>query len=107
MAKYTTPQEVFDAMVTEFDASKAADMNARAQLKLSGENGGDWHLTIDGGKIEIEKGTMDDPQMTMSMSDDTWVDLVNGDANAMMLFMQGKIKVTGDMQLAMQLQKLF
>ncbi len=107
MAKYSKPQEVFDAMVKEFDAEKAGNIDARAQLNLSGDDGGEWYMIIGDGKMEIEKGTLEDPEMTMSMEDKTWVDLTNGDANAMMLFMQGKIKVTGDMQLALQLQKLF
>ena len=45
--------------------------------------------------------------MTMFMESDDWLDIANGDANAMALFMQGKIRVTGDIGLAMKMQTMF
>jgi putative sterol carrier protein len=36
-----------------------------------------------------------------------WLDIANGEANAMALFMQGKIRVSGDIGLAMKMQTMF
>ncbi len=41
---------------------------------------------------------------TVSISDENFKDLVTGDLNPMMAFMSGKIKISGDMGVAMKLQ---
>ena len=44
---------------------------------------------------------------TISVSKDDFIALANGDLDPMMAFMSGKLKVAGDMSVAMGLQSLF
>jgi len=44
--------------------------------------------------------------MTLSMAAQDLVALSNGELNAVAAFMQGRIKVSGDMALAMRLQSI-
>jgi putative sterol carrier protein len=50
---------------------------------------------------------MPNPNMTMTAAASDYIDLINGVLNPMQAFMQGKIKIQGDMSLAMKLQTLF
>ena len=43
----STPKEFLDKVLPEkFDPAKAADLTAVVQFKISGDNGGEWVLTI-------------------------------------------------------------
>ena len=48
-----------------------------------------------------------DADCTISVSKDDFIALAGGNLDPMMAFMSGKLKVAGDMSVAMGLQKLF
>lgn len=102
----TTVQEIFDMIGQRPLPEQAADINATIQFDLSGEGGGQWNLTATGGKVTASPGTADNPNLTISATAADYLALFNGQLNAMNAFMQGKLKVKGDMALAMRLQKL-
>lgn len=67
------------------------------------DTGKDGVIVIDGTSI----GTTDAPtDCTISLSLDNLEDLLSGELNPTMAFMTGKIKVDGDMSVAMALSKL-
>ncbi|HEY72183.1 MAG: sterol carrier protein [Chloroflexi bacterium] len=101
----TTVQEVF-ARMPDLDPSKVQGLDAVIVFELSGEGGGEWTLTVEDGKIKVEEGTADSPSMTLSMDGQDFVAMSNGELNATSAFMQGKIKISGDMSLAMRLQSI-
>jgi putative sterol carrier protein len=102
----TTVQEVFDKIVN-LDPAKIQGINSVILFDLSGEGGGKWTLTLtDTGGAKLEAGEAAPPSMTVSMDAQDFVALSNGELNAMSAFMQGKIRVTGDMSLAMRLQNI-
>ncbi|HSV08477.1 MAG TPA: SCP2 sterol-binding domain-containing protein, partial [Candidatus Binatus sp.] len=59
------------------------------------------------GKAEVHKGTAPSANMTLSMSAGDYVDMTMGKLNGQMAFMSGKLKISGDMGLAMKMQSLF
>ena len=97
----------FDLMPERFLPEQAGDIEAMIQMDLSGDNGGKWTLLIKDSTLSVTSGAGSNPHMTMFMESDDWLDIANGDANAMALFMQGKIRVTGDIGLAMKMQTMF
>jgi putative sterol carrier protein len=101
----TTVKEALDGILNA-DPSKVAGINAVILFDLSGEGGGKWTLKLADGRIELEEGETDPPAMTLSMSAQDFVTMTNGDLNPMAAFMQGKIRITGDMSLAMRLQNI-
>jgi len=102
----TSAQEAFDRMAN-LDPAKAQGINAVILFDLSGEGGDQWTLSLaDDEKPKLEEGETASPDMTLSMDAQDFVAMSNGELNAMNAFMQGKIKVSGDMSLAMKLQNI-
>ena len=50
--------------------------------------------------------THDSPGATITVSSEDWLAMLNGSLNPMQAFMSGKIKLDGDMTLAMSLQQV-
>ena len=107
MAQVSTPGEAFAAMTGRFDAGKAAGVEGSIQFNLTGDNGGKWALQFAGNTCQVVEGGIDSPNATLTMSDEDFVGMVNGNVNAMAAFMQGRIKLEGDMGMALKLQSLF
>lgn len=103
----SSPKEFLDKVLpANFDPEKAAGLTAVVQFKISGENGGEWVLTIKDQKLEVTDGNVDNANMTLIMKDKDYVALVNGKLSGQKAFMSGKLKFKGDMNLGMKLQQL-
>lgn len=107
MPTFTTVADVIEVMPQHFLPEAAAGMNATMQLDLSGEGGGKWYMVVADQQIKIVEGQAANPNMTLTMTAADYLAMINGEANAMQMFMQGKVKVGGDMSLALKLQNLF
>ena len=99
-----TLNEIFTAMPGRFNAATAGDINATVQFKLSGDNGGNWYLSIANGQVEVKEGLADSPKAAIIMDSNDFVAMSTGQLNAMAAFMSGKIRVEGDLGTVMKLQ---
>ena len=103
-----TVDEVFTDMETRLRANpeKVQGMNATYQFDLTGDGGKEkWvKLADDGG--EMGDGQAENPNITITMAASDFLDLVDGKLDGTMAFMSGKLKVKGDMGLAMKLQNV-
>ena len=102
-----TVKEIFDQMEQAFNADLAKGMNAVIQFNLSGDQGGTYHTVIKDGGCKVAEGAHASPNMTLTMAAQDYVDMTMGKLNGQMAFMSGKLKIAGDMGLAMKLQTLF
>ncbi len=98
---------IFPEMVERLIPEKAEGINVVIQFDLSGDNGGQYWVKIEDGKAESGDGTVDNPSMTLKASADDWYAVSTGQMNAMQAFMSGKIKIQGDMGIAMKMQTMF
>ncbi len=103
-----TPIDVFDEIDARLksDPSRLAGTNASYLFDLSGEHAGEYHIHIHEGAGDAGPGGVADPNITISMASSDFVDLATGKLDGTMAFMSGKIKIKGDMGLAMKLQTL-
>jgi putative sterol carrier protein len=99
--------EIFAQMPEAFRADKAGNLRATFQFNLSGEGGGDWAVTVADGTCTVVEGKTDKPDVTVGMLADDYVKITTGELQPVVAFMQGKLKLQGDMNLAMKLQELF
>ena len=102
-----TAKDIFDQMPANFNADAAKGMNAVIQFNLSGDGGGNYHTVIKDGTCAVQEGTHASPNMTMTMTAQDYIDMIMGKLNGQMAFMSGKLKIAGDMGLAMKMQTLF
>lgn len=94
-------------MPAYFLPDNAAGLNAVFQLDIAGDGGGQWNLTVADKTLAVNQGAAANPSMTLKMDAVDYLALMNGEVNAMQLFMAGKVKVGGDMSLAMKMQSMF
>jgi putative sterol carrier protein len=102
-----TIQQLMDAMPGAFMPEKAQGVNSVVQYHLTGSGGGDWVIRIQNGTCSVEKGTYASPNLTLTADAQDYKDVITGKANAMNSFMQGKLKLQGDLSLAMKLIGFF
>ena len=102
-----TIAEIGTMLEENFLPEKASDTDAVIQLDLSGDDGGQLYIIIKDGTLKAHEGPADSPAMTLTASKDDYHAIMIGDLNAMQAFMQGKVKVAGDMGLAMKMQTMF
>lgn len=82
--------------------------NAKPLGKTLKFNMGTEHLYIDGtGESNVVSAISEDADCTVNVSKQDFQSLISGQLNPMSAFMSGKIKVDGDMGVAMKLQGLF
>jgi len=102
-----TVKETFEMMPSRFKADRAAGTDAVIQYDVSGEGGGTWNATIKDGACTVKEGAGTNPNLTLQIAAQDWLDMLSGKQNGQMLFMSGKLKIKGDMGLAMKLGSMF
>lgn len=101
--------ELFDnilpaAIAKNPDAARA--VGATYVFKIAGEGGGEWTVDLASAEPSISK-EVKPAQCTIEVQHTDFISMLQNPALGMQLFMQGKLRVSGDPMLAMKLQKLF
>ena len=102
--------EVFNRMPTLFRADRAGNTQAVIHWNITGAPGGGsdtYETVIENGTCAVTGQPVREPKLAMTMDPVTFLKVVSGDGNPMMMFMTGKIKAKGDLGLAAQVAKLF
>ena len=102
----STVQELLAELPKRFDPEAWGSENAVLVFNVTGGQGGSWVARVQDGKLSVAEGTVDSPDMTMTVSDEDLLAMVNGDLNPVSAFMQGKVTIDGNVSLAMKLQSL-
>lgn len=100
----TGVKQSFQLIAERVTAETAKKLNSIYQFKIPGE--GDWHVDLTKEANWVTEGVTPDAKCTITVGGKEWVDILNGKLNPQMAFMSGKLKVQGDMGLAMKLQNL-
>ena len=102
-----TIAELFEQMPSVFNPAAAAGLNKTFQWNITGDEAGVWAFKINNGQGEVIPGGVEKPDVTFTISDKDWLAITEGKLDGMNAFMTGKLKVSGDMMLAMKVQNLF
>ena len=103
----TSVREVFDKVPASFNPAAAKGMDAVIQFEISGEDQGNWNVTVKNDTCQVQEGKHGAPKVTLTMSSETWLAMVNKEISGMQAFMGGKLKVKGDIMLAQKIPNLF
>ena len=107
MPRTTSAQEIFDNLSRAFVPEEAEGFNAVIQFELTGEGGGEWNAVVANGTLAVVRGQAPNPSLTLTASAADYVAIINGDLKAMSAFMTGRVKVKGDINQALKMQKMF
>lgn len=102
-----TISELMSKMPGAFLPEKAAGLVAVIQFKFTGAEPGEWYADIKDGKVDVEKGVHSNPRLTLTADSADYLRLFTGELDPMQAFMQGKLKLSGDMNLAMKMAQFF
>ena len=100
------PKNIFEETLPAELKKKGDDVlkvNAVYQFKISGPEGGDWYVDTTKSGGEVGAGENPKAKCTISISDKDFMDLISGKLKGQMAVMTGKLKIKGDMSLAMKL----
>ena len=104
-------QEMTKAL-NESDEFKSAASNQQAKLQqvvTDTPDGGEgkYYFVLENGSAEVSLGELSDAEATITQNYDTAVAITKTELNAQQAFMQGKLKISGNMMKLMQLQGVF
>jgi putative sterol carrier protein len=100
-------KEFFKQLPSKLDAEAAEDVDVVYQFDLSGAQGGQYIVTIREGACQVKEGRHEDPHVILSMAGEDCVKVLNGELSGPAAAMSGRIRISGDLGLAMQLRMLF
>ena len=99
-----------DALNSSDEFQKAASgQSAKLQQVVTDAPDGEakYYFELDGGKAQVAVGELADAEATITQNYETAVAITKSELNAQNAFMQGKLKISGNMMKLMQLQGVF
>lgn len=87
----------------------AKGQSARLLNEVTGAPGGDvkYGFVLDGGKVQLVKGDLESPEATLTQSYEAAVSMSKQEITGQQAFMQGKLKISGNLMKMMQMQGVF
>lgn len=82
------------------DPSRLVGMNATYQFQVGEKS---YSLVMKDGKASVSAGPHSGADCTVTMAEGDFLDMLSGKLNGQMAFMTGKLRVAGDMGLALKL----
>ncbi len=102
-----TIKELMEHLPDFFVAERAEGIHASVQFDLSGEQGGQWVVRFIDDKCKVSTGKIESADLQFQASAIDVLDIFYQRLNAMTAFMQGKLQLKGNMNLALRLFSLF
>jgi 3-hydroxy-3-methylglutaryl CoA synthase/NAD(P)-dependent dehydrogenase (short-subunit alcohol dehydrogenase family)/putative sterol carrier protein len=101
------PAALFKRMPDVFKKDAAAGVDVVFQFIIKGPKGGDWVVAVKDKNCDIKPGEAQNPNCTLTMSDDNFVKLFTGVMTSMQAFTSGKLSLDGDIMKSQLIEKIF
>jgi len=103
-----TIAEVMDRLPGALIPEKAAGVDAVIHFKFTGAEPGEWNAVIKDGKAEVARGIPHfKPTMTLTSDSTDFISILTGELDGTQAFMLGKVKLAGDLNVAMKMMQMF
>ena len=99
----TVTELMTETIKSSFMPEKAEGVDTVIQLRLTGSQASDWYLIIKDQKCKSIQGVHPDPKMTMTVDSEDYIKMAIGEMDATMAFLKGKVKVSGDISVALKM----
>jgi putative sterol carrier protein len=97
-------KEFFAELPAKVDPERIADIDAGYVFDVTGE--GVWLVELRDGKLNVTESPTGDGDVRFTLSGDTFDRITERKQNPMIAYMTGKVKVSGDIGAAANLQKI-
>ena len=102
-----TPEELVKLVSGVLNESLVKEIGGMFQFNVIGETGGTWYLDLRSGHGRIYTDRpIDKPDVVLTMSVDDMQKIFYGQCAAFDAYMQGALKVDGDLKMAMSLEAI-
>jgi len=97
--------QVFALLEKKIDAEAVKKVGGVYHFKITGDGGAaaSWTVDLKNGNGAVRSGAPEKADCTLSMNDADLVEMFSGKLNSQQAFMQGKLKISGNMALATKL----
>ncbi|HLO33632.1 MAG TPA: SCP2 sterol-binding domain-containing protein [Anaerolineales bacterium] len=96
-----------ETIKTAFVPEKAAGVDTVIQFKFTGAQASEWYVIVKDQQCQSVQGVHPNPKMTMTVDSNDYIKMSIGEMDPNMAFLKGKVKVTGDMGVALNMGKYF
>ena len=100
---YESARQFFDDLQARGDPTRAADLTASYRFDIDGA--GSWHVDVEKGAVTVAE-SQEPADCVIATDEQTFLAVVGNEQSPMGAFMTGKIRVEGDMGLALRLKDL-
>ncbi len=100
-------RELIAGMAGVYNPVAGGDLKAVFYFKVTGEEPGDYALSIADGVCTFSEGVPASPSLTIETPSEIWKAVSCGELDGQAAFMQGKYKASGDFRLLMRMDQLF
>jgi putative sterol carrier protein len=100
---YESAQQFFDDLAARADPARAGDLSASYRFDIAER--GSWHVDVENGAVTVTE-SQEPADCVIATDEQTFLAVVRNEQNPMGAFMTGKIRVEGDMGLALRLRDL-
>lgn len=102
--------EIFKRMEEHFDSSKAANVEAVVDWKITGREDGShdrYQAVIRDGTCKVTRDGGEAPRITFELPAPSFMRLASGNALGAALYLSGHLRIEGDLALALTMESLF
>jgi putative sterol carrier protein len=106
MMEVKSPEEFFEKQLpTRFKPDKANGIDTIIQVSLSGgQKEQNWVIIIKNQKLQVTEGTNSSASLSLRVSENDFMDMINGKLSAEKAFFTGRVRFNGDISLALKLR---
>jgi putative sterol carrier protein len=101
-----TASELFASLPTRFRSERAGDLRAVYVFELEGEGGGSWTVRVADGALTVEDAPAAEADVTVRAKADDWLAIVEGRMDPQLAYLTKRLRVTGNLQLALRLREV-
>jgi putative sterol carrier protein len=100
---YESARQFFEDLQAKSDPSRAEGLNGSYRFDV--ENAGSWRVDVEDGRVDVTE-SREPADCVIATDEQTFLAVVGNEQNPMGAFMSGKLRVEGDMGLALRLRDL-
>jgi putative NADPH-quinone reductase len=100
-------RDMIAGMCIVFNREAAGDLHAVYYFKVTGDEPGDYALTIENGACSFSEGAPANPSLTIETPSSVWLGISRGELDGQQAFMSGQYKANGDFALLMRMNEFF